>query len=67
MIIKSLSSKNSKGEIFNIGTGKPKKIKNIINYLTKELRGGEPIFGKIKLRKDEILKIYPDISKAKKF
>ena len=66
VIVKSLSSNKSKGEIFNIGTGKPKKIKNIINYLTKKLRGGKPIFGKIKLRKDEILKIYPDITKAKK-
>ena len=66
VILKSLSSRKSKGEVFNIGTGKPKKIKNIINYLTKKLRGGKPIFGKIKLRKDEILKIYPDISKAKK-
>ena len=66
VIFKSLSSSKSKGEIFNIGTGKPKKIKNIINYLIKKLRGGKPIFGKIKLRKDEILKIYPDISKAKK-
>ena len=28
--------------------------------------GGKPNFGKIKLRKDESLKIYPSISKAKK-
>ena len=66
VIVKSLSSSKSRGEIFNIGTGKPKKIKSVINYLTKKLKGGKPIFGKIKLRKDEILKIYPDISKAKK-
>jgi len=29
------------------------------------LKGGYPLFGKVKLRKDEILKVYPDISKAK--
>ena len=34
--------------------------------LEKKLNGGKPKFGKIKLRKDEIIKIYPDISKAKK-
>ena len=43
-----------------------KKIKNIINFLVNKLKGGKPLFGKVKLRKDEILKIYPDITKAKK-
>lgn len=65
-ILKSLKSLKAKGEIINIGTGKPQKIKDVINFLVKRLRGGKPNFGKIKLRKDEILKIYPDISKAKK-
>ena len=32
-IIKSLKNKKAKGEIFNIGSGKPIKIKNIIKYL----------------------------------
>ena len=40
--------------------------KNIINFLVNKLKGGKPLFGKVKLRKDEILKIYPDISKANK-
>ena len=65
-ILKSLKSLKAKGEIINIGTGKPQKIKDVINFLVKRLEGGKPNFGKIKLRKDEILKIYPDISKAKK-
>ena len=34
-------------------------------YIKKILKGGKPQFGKIKLRKDEILKIYPNINKAK--
>ena len=29
--------------------------------------GGNPQFGKIDFRKDEILELYPNISKAKKF
>ena len=65
-IIKSLINKDSKGHIINIGSGKPKKIKNIIQKIKKILNGGHPQFGEIKLRKDEILKIYPNTNKAKK-
>ena len=65
-IFKSLVSKDAKGEIINIGSGRPQKIKDIIDYLVYRIKGGNPQFGKIKLRKDEILKIYPNISKAKK-
>ena len=64
-IIKSLINKNAKGQIINIGLGRPIKIRNIIEYLKKTLKGGHPLFGKIKLRKEEILKVYPDIKKAK--
>ena len=64
-ILLSIKNLKAKGQIINIGSGKPKKIKNIINFLVKRLNGGNPCYGKIKLRKDEILKIYPDISKAK--
>ena len=65
-IIKSLLSKNSKGEIINIGSGKPKKIRYLINKVKKILKTGLPQFGELKLRKDEILKLYPSIEKAKK-
>lgn len=66
-IIKSIENSEVKGEILNIGTGKPKKIKDIITFLVKRLKGGTPNFGKIKLRSDEMTKIYPDITKVKKF
>ena len=66
VIIKCLNNKNAKGQIFNIGTGKPKKIKNIIEKIKKITKGGQPEYGKIKLRKDEILKLYPSIKKTKK-
>ena len=58
--------KNINGEIFNIGFGRPIKIKNIINLIKKKIKMGAPLFGKIKLRKEESLVMYPDISKLKK-
>ena len=65
VIIKSLASENARGQIINIGSGKPKKLRNIIEHVCKISNGGYPQFGKIKLRKDEILKLYPNIKKAK--
>jgi nucleoside-diphosphate-sugar epimerase len=63
-ILKSLTNEKVKGKIINIGSGRPKKIKQIINYLKNVLKGGFPEFGKIKFRKDEILKIYPSIKRS---
>ncbi len=65
-IIKIIKSKKSSGEIINIGSGKPLSVKNVINKICKLVKKGRPQFGKIKLRKDEILILYPDIKKAKK-
>jgi nucleoside-diphosphate-sugar epimerase len=65
-IIKVLKNKESDGEIFNIGTRKPIKIKYLINKICSILGSGSPVFGKIKFRKDEIEKLYPNINKAKK-
>ena len=64
-IFKSLTNKNARGQIINVGSGKPRKIRNIIEHIKKISKGGCPQFGKIKLRKDEILKLYPNIKKAK--
>ena len=65
VILKSLTNKKVRGKIINVGSGKPMKIKKIINYLKILLNGGFPEFGKIKFRKDEILKIYPNVKKSK--
>ncbi len=65
-IFLTLTLKKIKGEIFNIGSGQPKKIKEIL-YMIKNIIGkGNIKFGKIKYRKDENMKLYPDIHKAKK-
>ena len=65
-INKSLKSDSATGKIINIGYGKPTKIKNLILLLVKLIGKGKPIFSKIKLRSDELIKLYPNISKAKK-
>lgn len=65
-IYKVIKSKNTNGEIINIGSGIPIKIKNLILLIVKIVGTGRPIFSKIKLRNDELIKLYPDISKAKK-
>lgn len=65
-ILKALSSKKTSGEIFNIGSGKPIRIKDLILKICKLVGSGKPQFGKIKLRKDEIKYLFPSIKKAKK-
>ena len=64
--MKCFENKKAKGQIINIGTGKPKKIRNVINLIKNKIKSGQPQFGKIKLRPEETLKMYPQISKAKK-
>ena len=65
-ILKSLTNKNARGQIINIGSGKPRKIRSVIEDVKKILKGGYPQYGKFKLRKFEILKLYPNVNKAKK-
>ena len=64
-ILKSLTNKNARGQIINIGSGKPKKIRNVIECVKNISKGGYPQYGTFKLRKSEILKLYPNINKAK--
>ena len=65
-ISKCFNNKKVIGNIINIGSGKPKKVSQVIRFIHKKIKTGYPQFGKIKLRKDEILWAYPSISKAKK-
>lgn len=60
------SKKKIYGEIFNIGYGKAIQIKKVILLIKKIVKKGTPMFGKIKLRKEESLVFFPSIAKAKK-
>ena len=66
VMIKIIKNNQLNGEIFNIGSGKTISIKKLILKICKLSKGGYPQFGKIPLRKDEIIKLYPLLSKIKK-
>ncbi len=65
-IFKIFNKKNARGEILNLGSGKPIKLKKIIEFIKNYLKSGKPQYGLIRLRKDEPIKLYPSIKKAKK-
>ena len=68
LIIKCLLNKNKAAynRLINAASGKPIKIKNIINYIQKIIKKGNPDFGKLKLRNDEPKKLYANNDLAKK-
>ncbi len=67
LIMKCFSNKSSiKGQIINLGSGKPIMVKKLIEKIRLFVGQGFPQFGKIKMRKDEVLKSYPSILKARK-
>jgi len=65
LIIKILKIKKLSNDVYNVGSGEPKSVKSIIKIINKKLNTGKPLFGAIKMRKDEINKLYPSIKKIK--
>ena len=64
-IFLTLKSKNTNGEILNIGSGFPQKLKKVVKKICKITGKGEPQFGKKKYKQKENMKLYPDIRKAR--
>lgn len=65
-LVSLILNKKASNEIYNVGSGKPLRIRNVIEVIRSKIGKGKPEFGKIKMRKDEILKSYPCINKVKK-
>lgn len=63
---KIIQNKEMKNGIFNVGSGKPVSVRKIIEIIQALIKKGSPIYGKIKMRSDEIQKLYPNISKVRK-
>ena len=54
------------GKIINIGSGKPVKVKYLVEKIVKQVGLGKPIYGHRKLRKGENMNLFPNIEYAKK-
>lgn len=67
LIIKCIEDEKVYNETFNIGSGKPIKVKSVINRILKIIKKGKPLYGKIVLRKDEPLKLYSDLRKTLRY
>ncbi len=65
-IKKSLNNKKIIGKVFNIGYGRPEKVKKVIVSINKKIKKGYADFGKIKLKKGESKIVFPKIDKIKK-
>ena len=55
------------GKIINIASGKIIQVKKIINQIVNFYKAGKPLFGSIKLRNEEMLRVYPSLLSARKF
>ena len=66
LIIQIIRKKKLQSGIYNVGYGKPFSVKTIINKIKHITGKGKPIFGGIKMRKDEIKFLYPNINKVSK-
>ena len=62
-----LRKKIQLAQIFNIGSGSPIKVKNVINLINKKIKSGEPNFNQIRFRKEEQKYVFPSLFKIKKF
>ena len=66
LILQILKAKRLKPGIYNVGSGKPIPVKNIVALIRNKIGKGTPMYGKIKMRKDEIKVLYPNLKKTKK-
>jgi nucleoside-diphosphate-sugar epimerase len=64
-IFLTFASSAARGEVFNIASGQPVSIRQMIETVRKLTGRGEPQFGKIAYRSGENMALYANISKAK--
>ena len=62
----SLVNNEAHGEVINIASGAPVKIKNLVNKIVGIHGAGNPKFGQVPLRPSTNMDLYADISKAQR-
>jgi len=65
-IFRLLNTNDIDGQIFNIASGNPIRIRDIVKKIKILVNNGTPNYGAIPYRKEENMLLYADISKLKK-
>ena len=65
-ILQSLSVPEAEGEVFNIASGKPVSIREMIKKICSIIRSGNPQFGRVPYRAGENMALYAKVEKAKR-
>lgn len=65
-VFAALQSPSARGEVINIGSGKPMSIRKIIELVRALVGSGQPEYGVIPYRAGENMELYPDVSKAQR-
>ncbi len=64
-LIKALDNSEAFGEVINLASGIPVKIKDIVKNVQEIIGKGKPILGGLDYRPGESMALYADIQKAK--
>ena len=65
-IISALYNEKVNGEIINLASGDPIRVRDVVLLIQKKLGRGNPHFGAFPYRQGENMTLYADISKARK-
>ena len=64
-IFSALQTPEAQGEVINVGSGSPVRIRDVIESVRLLVGRGAPEYGKIPYRHGENMALYPDITKAR--
>jgi nucleoside-diphosphate-sugar epimerase len=66
-ILQALTHPKVEGDVFNVASGRPVSIREMVETVRNITDSGNPQFGEIPYRNGENMALYADISKAKRF
>jgi len=64
-LLKALTTEKVLGKTYNLASGNPISIRDIISMIQSLIKKGNPIFGKVPYRKSENMQLYANIDKIK--
>ena len=65
-IFLSFKKDSVNGKIINLGSGYPRSVRSVIQFIVEEISLGKPLYCDFKKRKGENIELYPNLELAKK-